>query len=182
MLWLGLTSLALAICVVVLGIMLLSIARQIGVLHERTQPLASRQQTLDVQQGDALEGLVLPLEARQGLEVTLLFVATACPVCRSLHGTYAELIATDTAKNGLWVFPMDNPQVVEDYTSTHQIPGSRCLTDPQVATRCAVTKTPTLVCLQYSDDNWRLMLRQPIDRAQQLARVLTQAPTTRATA
>ena len=182
MLWLGLTSLALAICVVVLGIMLLSIARQIGVLHERTQPLASRQQTLDVQQGDALEGLVLPLEARQGLEVTLLFVATACPVCRSLHGTYAELIAADTAKNGLWVFPMDNPQVVEDYASTHQIPGSRCLTDPQVAKRCAVTKTPTLVCLQYSDDNWRLMLRQPIDRAQQLARVLTQAPTTRATA
>ena len=100
MLWLGLTSLALAICVVVLGIMLWSIARQIGVLHERTQPLASRQQTLDVQQGDALEGLVLPLEARQGLEVTLLFVATACPVCRSLHGTYAELIAADTAKNG----------------------------------------------------------------------------------
>ncbi|GIS18468.1 MAG: hypothetical protein CM15mP120_03840 [Pseudomonadota bacterium] len=38
---------------------------------------------------------------------------------------------------------------------------------------------PTLVCLQYSDDNWRLMLRQPIDRAQQLAQVLTQAPTTR---
>ena len=121
---------------------------------------------------ETLEGLVLPLEARQGLEVTLLFVSTACPVCRSLHGTYAELIATDTAEKWTLVFPMDNLQVVEDYTNTHQIPGSRCLTDPQVATRCTVTKTPTLVCLQYSDDNWRLMLRQPIDRAQQLARCL----------
>ena len=92
MLWLGLSSLVLAVCVVVLAIMLLSIARQIGVLHERTQPMASRLQTMEVQEGDALEGLELPVQAEQSVEVALLFVSTACPVCRSLHGSFAELL------------------------------------------------------------------------------------------
>ena len=172
MLWLGLSSLVLAVCVVVLAIMLLSIARQIGVLHERTQPMASRLQTMEVQEGDALEGLELPVQAEQGVEVTLLFVSTACPVCRSLHGSFAELMAVDVVKNGYWVFPMDDPQSIKDYARTHQIPSSKLLPHARLASQCAVTKTPTLVRLRYFDDNWRLLLRRPIDRAQQLPGLL----------
>jgi hypothetical protein len=159
--WLGVSSLVLTACVVALGFILLSLAQQIGVLHERTQPMASGLKTKTVQEGDAVVDIAPPISPSQGAVVTLLFVATTCPVCRLLHGAFIEWVTGHPSEHGYWVFPMDKQQAIDEYTGS------------LLATQCGVTRTPTLVRLQYSDKNWRLLLRQPIDRVQELSGRLT---------
>ena len=89
MAWLVLSSVLLAIFVLALSLVTFSLARQIGVLHERTQPVASELRTVAVEEGAMLEKLDVP--AHQSVEtVSLLFVTTSCPVCRMLHATFSE--------------------------------------------------------------------------------------------
>ena len=167
--WLGVSSLILTACVVILSLTVLSLARQIGVLHERTQPMASRLQVPVIQEGDTLSDIELPLGLSSSAGVTLLFVATSCPICRLLHGEFAKLMRTQTDEQAFWVFPMDRQQAINEYAHTHGLPKTNVFVSSVLASQCAVTKTPTLVRLQRSDDDWRIVLRRPIDRVQQLA-------------
>jgi hypothetical protein len=68
---------------------------------------------------------------------------------------------------------MDKQQAIDEYTGSFDLPEARVIASSLLATQCGVTRTPTLVRLQYSDKNWRLLLRQPIDRVQQLSGRLT---------
>lgn len=171
--WLGVSSLVLTACVVALGFILLSLAQQIGVLHERTQPMASGLKTKTVQEGDAVVDIAPPISPSQGAVVTLLFVATTCPVCRLLHGAFIEWVTGHPSEHGYWVFPMDKQQAIDEYTGSFDLPEALVIASSLLATQCGVARTPTLVRLQYSDKNWRLLLRQPIDRVQQLSGRLT---------
>lgn len=169
---LGLSSLLLTALVIVLALVLVSLARQIGVLHERTQPMSSLTTAATIQEGDTLNEVELPLSASNGDVVTLLFVATSCPVCAALHGTYAEVMARGGVELGYWVFPMDTQQAIDVYCDSHGLPSDQLLISSSLAARCAVTTTPTLVRLQYFDNNWRLLLRRRIQQPRQLYALL----------
>lgn len=169
---LGLSSLVLTTLVVVLSLVMASLARQIGVLHERTQPMASRTTAATIHEGDIVNNVELPGSASSGDVATLLFVATSCQVCAALHRTYAELTARGGVDHGYWVFPMDTQEAIDVYSDSHGLPSDQLLISSSLAASCAVTSTPTLVRLQYSDNNWRMLLRRRIQQPRQLYALL----------
>ena len=80
--------------VVVLALVVLALARQIGVLHERLQPVGALQLGHGLRTGDAAPSLtVTELQGRErkfgephlrGLDTLVVFVSPTCPVCKSL--------------------------------------------------------------------------------------------------
>ena len=121
MAWLVLSSVLLAVFVLALSLVTFSLARQIGVLHERTQPVASELRTVAVEEGAMLEKLDVP--AHQSVEtVSLLFVTTSCPVCRMLHATFSEANQHSGAFAAYWVFARDTLEAVTAYAIEHGIP------------------------------------------------------------
>lgn len=85
---------ALWVVVLVLAAALLALARQIGVLHERLQPVGALTLPKNLKIGDAAPSLDLttidgsPLriggEHPKGADTLLVFVSPSCPVCKSL--------------------------------------------------------------------------------------------------
>ena len=82
MLGLIFSTVFIAIFVIVLSVVMFSLARQIGVLHERTQPMASDLRPVRSKEGEILRGLDVPEDTVDTDSVMLLFVATNCPICR----------------------------------------------------------------------------------------------------
>ena len=145
----------LAVVLVGLGAVLLSLARQIGVLHERTAPVGGLLQKvrqaeridLDAVQVSTAAGADQPLRrVADGRPLALLFVAERCPVCKSLLPSYQEALG----KRGF------SPFVVGDGASAtalarlaegQGVPRDRILTAPQLAMALQVLQTPTLALL-----------------------------------
>ena len=171
MAWLVLSSVLLAIFVLALSLVTFSLARQIGVLHERTQPVASELPTIAVEEGTILEKL--DVRAHQSVEtVSLLFVTTSCPICRMLHATFSETNQNSGALAAYWVFARDTLEAVTAYAVEHGIPTASRLVKPSLADQCAVTSAPTLVRLQRNGQGWRLLFRRTIVSSQQLQTLL----------
>ena len=145
----------LAAVLVSLGAVLLSLARQIGVLHERTAPVGGLLQKvrqaeridLDAVQVSTAAGVDQPLRrVADGRPLALLFVAERCPVCKSLLPSYQEALG----KRGF------SPFVVGDGASAtalarlaegQGVPRYRILAAPQLAATLQVLQTPTLALL-----------------------------------
>ena len=103
------SQIALAAVIVGLGVALLSLARQIGVLHERTAPVGgllrkvgeAKRIDLDAVQAVTANGARASLRRMAGEEpLALLFIAEGCPVCKSLLPSYEEVLR----KGGLFSF------------------------------------------------------------------------------
>ena len=155
MLGLVASQVVLAAALVGLGAVLLSLARQIGVLHERTAPVGGLLQKvrqaervdLDAMQAVTANGGADSLRRIAGEgPVALLFVAERCPVCKSLLPSYEEALR----RRGF------SPLVVGDRAATtalaqlaaqHGLPAARVLAAPQLAAALQVLQTPTLVLL-----------------------------------
>jgi thiol-disulfide isomerase/thioredoxin len=171
MAWLVLSSVLLGIFILALSLVTFSLARQIGVLHERTQPVASELRTRPVDEGAILEKLDVP--AHHSVEtVSLLFVTTSCPVCRMLHPTFSKTNKNGGALAAYWVFARDTLEAVTAYAVEHAIPTASQLVKPSLADQCAVTSAPTLVGLRRDGQGWRLLVRQTIVSSQQLQTLL----------
>jgi methylamine dehydrogenase accessory protein MauD len=90
--WLAIAVLWLVVAA--LAIAVLALARQIGVLHERLQPVGALQISRGLKTGDAAPDLsVVDLQGREirfgrphpaGLDTLVVFVSPSCPVCKSL--------------------------------------------------------------------------------------------------
>tara|TARA_B100000902_G_scaffold276999_1_gene262781 strand:+ start:1445 stop:2023 length:579 start_codon:yes stop_codon:yes gene_type:complete len=172
MLGLIFSSVFIAICIIVLSVVTFSLARQIGVLHERTQPIASDFRPVPSKEGEILSGLDMPADTVDTDSVMLLFVATNCPICRVLHSTFLASLAQYAAHRGYWVFPMDTPAAVGPYAGVYKIPAANILVEANLAEQCAVSQTPTLVRLQRHKQGWRLQLRRSIVSGRQLQSLL----------
>lgn len=172
MLGLIFSSVSIAICIIVLSVVTFSLARQIGVLHERTQPMASDLRPVRSKEGEILSGLDVPAETVDADSVMLLFVATNCPICRVLHSSFLASLAQHAAHRGYWVFPMDTPAAVSPYAGVYKIPEANILVEANLAEQCAVSQTPTLVRLQRHKQGWRLQLRRSIVSGRQLQSLL----------
>lgn len=80
--------------VIVLGLAVLALARQIGVLHERLQPVGALKLAKGLKVGEAApevraadiggRDLVLGAPSASGRDTLVMFVSPTCPVCKSL--------------------------------------------------------------------------------------------------
>lgn len=145
----------LALVLVGLGVVLLSLARQIGVLHERSAPVGGLLQK--VRQADRIDLDAVQVSTAAGADQTLrriaggrplalLFVAERCPVCKSLLPSYQE----ELGKRGFSPFVVGDGASATALTQLAEDQGvarDRILAAPQLAAALQVLQTPTLALL-----------------------------------
>lgn len=92
------------IAVIVLGVLGIALARQVGVLHERIAPAGALSLHQSVNVGDAvtpmqltaLDGRAVTIgTARTGRSQLLFFVSPDCPVCKSLLPVFKSAAASE---------------------------------------------------------------------------------------
>jgi methylamine dehydrogenase accessory protein MauD len=113
------SNIVLWVLVVVLALVVLALARQVGILHERVAPAGALQPTEGPKVGELTEAM--RLEDLDGKPVTIggpdadnlatlvLFVSPTCPVCKSLVPTAKSLAKTESARMRL-VFASDGDE------------------------------------------------------------------------
>ena len=104
------------VLVVVLALVVLALARQVGILHERVAPAGALQPTEGPKVGELTKAMLLTdLAGRSvtiggadadGLGTFVLFISPTCPVCKSLVPTAKSLVRKEASRLRL-VFASD---------------------------------------------------------------------------
>jgi methylamine dehydrogenase accessory protein MauD len=104
------------VLVIVLSLIVLALARQVGVLHERVAPAGALQPTEGPKVGEltsameltTLDGRAITVggESKNGRSTFILFVSPTCPVCKSLVPTAKSLARKEAPRLEL-VFASD---------------------------------------------------------------------------
>jgi methylamine dehydrogenase accessory protein MauD len=99
------SNIVLWIIVIVLTVVVLALARQVGILHERVAPAGALMPTNGPKVGELTEAMALadlngkPItiggEHSDGLATLIMFVSPTCPVCKSLVPTAKSLANTE---------------------------------------------------------------------------------------
>ncbi len=110
------SNIVLWVLVIVLALIVLALARQVGILHERVAPAGALQPIEGPKVGELTEAM--PLEDLDGVSVTIggadadglatfvLFISPTCPVCKSLVPTAKSLARKEASRMRL-VFASD---------------------------------------------------------------------------
>lgn len=111
--------------VIALALLVLALARQVGILHERVAPAGALLPTSGPKVGElttameltALNGTRLTLggENDSGLATFILFISPTCPVCKSLVPTAISLINSEKGRIQL-VFASDGADTDKEMT------------------------------------------------------------------
>ncbi|MGE0621011.1 MAG: hypothetical protein AB7I04_16140 [Pseudomonadales bacterium] len=175
-----LTVAVLAQVLVLLGLALvvLSLARQVGILHERLSPAGMNRSQAGIEPGQTVPDL--PLTSLAGTPVTitgtasaLLFVSADCPICRSVLPAFVEAMDVG-AYRGLCVadgLPAADGRIpdYEAYASERGLDPECFLVSRALGLALGVRQLPTLVRL---DAEGRLIGRDTVSGPRELARLL----------
>ncbi len=178
--WLLLSNLLLFGVLVGLGLVVVSLARQIGILHERTAPLGVLKASPPLRLGE----VVPPLRASdlRGLEVdltqaalrgephALLFVATDCSLCRSVLAEFkAQIENPSRPLVGYLVGDGTGIDGYRAYAEDHGFDPRQFLVSQALAIQLQVRLLPFLVVI---DGQGRLRVREAVQGPQALRRIL----------
>ena len=142
------SQLGLLAVIIAIGVVVLSLYRQIGVLHERTAPvgglltesLAVNQLTeMQLQRMDG--GAVGLTDLEPGEPLALLFVAPGCPMCESVVADCADKQIPITYVASDFSAPHGGYSMAED------VDANRWLVSMPLALALEVDRTPTVVVL-----------------------------------
>ncbi len=155
--WLVVSIVAQFVLIGVLAVIVLSLARQIGILHERTAPASLvRGNEAVVGIGDelpdlelnAVSGAVCRLAAEGSDAATaLLFVAPDCPICKSVLPAFAQALDRQAGCVGYWVGDGMDPGAFSEYAQEHGLDGDRVLLSQELGLRLGVRTLPVLTLL-----------------------------------
>ena len=167
-----------------LGVVVLSLARQIGVLHERTAPVGgllqkARQEAGKVDRIDLDSVRVVTAagfagrlrQLSKGRAVALLFVSEQCAVCKSLLPGYEAALRRYRA---LPLIVLGGPASADlaGFASLHGLPPERVIASSDLAVTLQVMQTPTLALLDAQGRlRDRVRLRGPAHLANAVARL-----------
>ena len=133
----------------------MGLIRQVGILHERTQPFQSRIIAKPVTEFKFADLGLRHIDSKSFEplhDVIFLFAGTRCPVCEALHAHYFSGEAEYEKQRRYVVFSGEHPQQVKDYSISHNLPSERVLLAGDLYARIGVTQTPTMVFLRRSED------------------------------
>lgn len=165
--WLIASNLGLLAAVLALGAVVLSLARQIGVLHERTAPAGVSPQRLRQRQSLDPQALTLTnvagasttlAEFAQGSGLAILFVGSDCPICKALLPVFEPALA----HLGLAVCYAGGNEPIEvqaRYAAEHALDPQRYFVGLDLAATLQVMLTPTLVVI---DSTGEVVLRETL--------------------
>ena len=162
--WLVASHIGLFAVVAALGFVVLSLARQIGVLHERTAPAGATLRNLRASQpsdpnGTAvtdLSGRTRPLgEFARGRALAVLFIGPDCPICKAIVPRFEpalENLGLLTCYAG-----GNEPKAAQErYAEQYGLEPARYFIGADLAMALQVLQTPTLVVI---DSQGRVVLR-----------------------
>lgn len=176
MTWLFVSNLLLLAVLGALALVVLSLARQIGILHERTAPLGLVARNQAVEEGGEMPELELPTitgahvrlrdPARAGHWSALLFVAADCPICRSVLPAYLDMLRDRQAwLEGFWVSDGSDMASYPTYAEAGGIDPERYLISQELALHLQVRQLPSLAII---DDHGRLAVSGVVQSPRQL--------------
>jgi len=167
----------------VLAVVVFSLARQIGILHERTAPAALvKGAPAALQPGQILEAANITNLSGEHLQINgtapqksaLLFISADCPICRSVLPAFARVVDEPSSDlRGFWVGDGLDVDGFGHYAATHGIDPERALLSQELGLKLGIRELPALVVLDC--DN-RLLLRQVLNGPSQLMEALAQVP------
>lgn len=160
-----------------LAVVVLSLARQVGILHERLAPAGMTRSAKNVEPGQALPAL--SLESISGTPVDLsdgpcavLFLSADCPICRSVLPAY-EPGAAETGRTAYWVAdglpgPDGGLPDYRAYAAHRQLDPDRFLVSRELGMALGVRQLPMLALL----DEGRLRRLDGVTGPKQVRQVL----------
>lgn len=165
-----------------LAIVVLSLARQVGILHERLSPAGLARARDGIQVGQTVPEMSLVTLSGEpvslaGRRSALLFVSSECPICRSVLPAF-EAALERSGYQGLWVtdgLPGPSgamPDYVK-YAADHHLPEDRLLVSQELGLTLDVRQIPALVLL---DDEQRLLVREPLSGPRQVTALMAAQP------
>jgi methylamine dehydrogenase accessory protein MauD len=184
--WLVASTVLQFIVLGVLAVMVLSLARQVGILHERTAPAGLTNAAAQLEIGAPLPAVSVPNlagvsilfgvdeanENRHEKWSALLFVAADCPICRLVLPAYDALLEDFSATlTGFWVGDGLDGEAFGRYAEEHHIDASRFFLSQELGLRLGIRALPALAIL---DEEQRLVSREVIATPRQLKRRFSQ--------
>lgn len=114
------SNIILWVIVIVLALVVLALARQVGILHERVAPAGALMPTSGPKVGELTEALTLSdIQGKtitiggpnpEGFHTLVMFISPTCPVCKSLVPTAKSLASTERNRLQL-VFASDGDKL-----------------------------------------------------------------------
>jgi methylamine dehydrogenase accessory protein MauD len=165
-----------------LAIVVLSLARQVGILHERLTPAGMARAKESVQIGQTLPAMAL--SAISGAPVSfagggaaLLFVSSECPICRSVLPAF-EAALEGSGYEGFWVAdglpgPSGELPDYSSYADEHHVDENRLLVSQELGLTLDVRRIPALVLL---DTEQRLIARETLSGPRQVTDLMAARP------
>ena len=158
--WLIASNLGLLAAVLALGAVVLSLARQIGVLHERTAPAGVSPERLRQGQSPrpleltltSVTGVSVPLaDLFQGRGLAILFIGPDCPVCKALLPVFEPALGhLDLAT--CYAGGNEPVDVQARYAAQNALDPERCFVGLELAASLQVMLTPTLVVIDSAGE------------------------------
>lgn len=181
--WLIVTIALQFVLIGVLAVVVFSLARQIGILHERTAPAALvKDAPAALEPGRILEAVNITNLSGEQLQMNgtapqksaLLFISADCPICRSVLPAFARAVDDRTSDlRGFWVGDGLDADGFSRYAATHGIDPEQALLSQELGLKLGIRELPALVVL---DSDNRLLLRQVLNGPTQLMEALAQVP------
>ncbi len=176
MTWLFVSNLLLLAVLGALALVVLSLARQIGILHERTAPLGLVAKNQGVEEGGEVPDLELPTlasghvrlkdAARSGRWSALLFIGADCPICRSVLPAYLDMLGDRNSwLEGYWVSDGSDMPSYPAYADANGIDPDRYLISQELALHLQVRQLPSIAII---DDQNRLVAGRVVQSPRQL--------------
>jgi len=164
-----------------LAVVVLSLARQIGILHERTAPASLARNQPHLHAGDRLPEITAPTLAGGKISLggntsaetftSLLFIAADCPICRSVLPAYQSALES-AAVSAYWVGDGMPLSAFERYADEQGIDPERLLLSQELGLRLGVRALPALALL---DAEQRLVSLDIVDGPSQVRKLMAAA-------
>jgi methylamine dehydrogenase accessory protein MauD len=158
-----------------LAVVVLSLARQVGILHERLSPAGMQRSRNEIQPGEVVPTLSLAavsgVQAEfAGKQSALLFTSAECPICRSVLPAFEEAV-NGSGFVSYWVTDgMPGPSgAVPDYhqyAADNRLDEDRLLVSQELALTLGVQQIPALVLI---DSEQKLIARELLKGPRQVA-------------
>ncbi len=186
MFWLGIAIGVQLVVLAGLAVVVLSLARQVGILHERLSPAGLTRAHQGLKVGEQLpvldlnnlDGGIVDIEAGRGA-LALLFVAIDCPICRSVLPAFEQaLLDTKGKRAGFWVTDgmpaatvgTDQPGDYQGYAENHRIDPERFIVSQELGLALGIRQIPALVLL---DDERQLQAKEVLNSPRQVQRLFS---------
>jgi methylamine dehydrogenase accessory protein MauD len=143
--------------VVALGLVVVALTRQIGILHERIAPVGALAVERGPKVGEAAPELLLPALAgnevrlggsdADGRRTLLFFLSPTCPVCKTLLPTLERIVAEDAGKTRLVYASDGTPEEHHGFVREHGLNDADYLLSESLGLHFEVSKLPYAVLI-----------------------------------